>query len=280
MYTKKIIAAVFVLISTACLFSLDSAVDERIDRNPFYSEPILDSILLTTSVALNVTVLYLDKVKQINNLEFDGNIFDSSQINGFDRLFMFQYSPIIDKLGTGLCIVSILTPSLLLSIPSDQWLTIGIMYTETISLAYGLKELGKLCVSRARPYMYFDNFPQDALDDFDWNKSFPSGHTTLSFAGASFTSFVFCKYFPNSKWKIPVIASSYIFAVGTAVCRIASGEHFITDVIAGAIAGTACGLFVPWIHSLNVKPKKITTKNGQELSVQVLPMGACLSIRY
>lgn len=280
MYKKKFIAAIFVLISTACLFSLDEAVDERINMTPYYSEPVFDAILLTASAGLNGTVLYLDKVKQINHLEFDGNLFNPLQVNGLDRLFMSQYSPVIDKIGTGLSIVSILTPAVLLSVPSEQWLTIGIMYAETITLAYGLKELGKLCVSRARPYMYFDGFPQDALDDYDWNKSFPSGHTTLSFAGASFTSFVFCKYFPDSKWKLPVIASSYIAAIGTAACRIASGDHFMTDVIAGVIAGTACGFLVPWIHSLNIEPKKMITKNGQELSVRVMPMGACLSIRY
>jgi undecaprenyl-diphosphatase len=67
--------------------------------------------------------------------------------------------------------------------------------------------------------MYFDNFPIEEVQKGDWNSSFFSGHTTLSFAAATFTSYVFCKYNPDSKWKIPVIATSYTFAAATAASQ-------------------------------------------------------------
>ena len=34
--------------------------------------------------------------------------------------------------------------------------------------------------------MYFDGYPMDKVADGDWDSSFPSGHTTLAFAGAAF----------------------------------------------------------------------------------------------
>ncbi|WP_020614740.1 phosphatase PAP2 family protein [Sediminispirochaeta bajacaliforniensis] len=280
MHKKKSVTAVFILLAATSLFSFDGAVDAKNNGSLFNLDPILEGILFASSAGLNGIVLYFDKVGEVNHSKFDGNIIDSSQVNGFDQLLMNSYSSAIDKLGTYFGIVSILTPTILLVAPMDQWLTIGTMYAETITLAYGFKELGKICINKARPYMYFEGFPKDAVNDHDWNKSFPSGHTTMSFAGASFTSLVFSKYFPNSKWKIPVIASSYVIAFSTAACRVASGDHFLTDVIAGAIAGTACGFFVPWIHSLNINTQKVGTNSTYDVSVQAIPMGAVLSIKY
>jgi len=268
MKKKKFLMGLFIFLIAVRLFSLD--------RSPFSLNPALDGILLSVSAGLNGAVLYLDQVEKVNHLEYDGIIPDKSRINALDQWLTFPYSPVIDRLGTGLALTSLLTPALMFSTPSKEWLTIGAMYIETLTLAYGLKELGKLCISRARPYMYFDGLPQKAIDDYDWNRSFPSGHTTLSFAGATFTSYVFSQYYPDSKWKIPVIASSYAIAVGTAVCRIASGEHFVTDVIVGALTGALCGVVIPWIHTLDFNTKE-TSSN---ISLQIAPTGAVLTIKY
>ena len=280
MYKKIFLAAALGSFTAASSFSLAGSADDENNTEPFNLDLTLDLCLLTTAAGLNGTVLYFDKVEKVNQIEFDGNILNSSQVNNFDPLLMFPYSPIVGKLGTGLGIVSVLTPIVLLPVSADQWLTIGTMYAETIAFAYGLKELGKLCINRPRPYRYSEGYPADAVNDFDWNRSFPSGHTTLSFAGASFTGFVFSKYYPESKWELPVIAGSYLFAAGTAASRIAAGEHFLTDVIAGAVTGTACGIFVPWIHSLNFNKGKVALKNSAEISVQAILAGAILSVRY
>lgn len=79
--------------------------------------------------------------------------------------------------------------------------------------------------------------------------SFPSGHVTLAFSYATFTSYVFCKYNPDSKAKLPVCIISYSLACATAVLRVASGSHFITDVLAGAAIGAAIGFAVPYVHT-------------------------------
>ena len=172
------------------LFSLDNNIEEKCDT-PFNLHPILDTSIIVTAVRLTGAVYFLDEVCGVNHHNFDGNNYNSSQLNGFDRLLMNPYSPVLDDAGTYLGIVSVLTSSVLLTAPSDQWLTIGTMYAETMAFSYGIKELGKLWISRARPFMYYDGFPREAIEDHDWNKSLPSGHTTLAFAGASFTSYVF-----------------------------------------------------------------------------------------
>ena len=279
MFKKICMKAELVFLAASSLFSLDCAADGNFG-SPFCLDPVLDTSVIAAAAGLNGAVLYLDKVREVNQPGFEGKIYDPFEVNGFDRLFMKPYSSSIDDLGTYMGLVSVLSPTVLLAAPSDQWITIGTMYAETIALAYGFKELGKLCIGRARPFMYYDDYPKEAVQSHDWNKSFPSGHTTLAFAGASFTSYVFSKYFPDSSWKIPVIGSSFFMALSTAACRVASGDHFPTDVIAGAAAGTACGILVPWIHTRIVKNSKSDDDGLADIAVQAMPASLFISMKY
>ncbi len=180
--------------------------------------------------------------------------FDINDVNDFDRLVMNPYSRNLDYAGTVMEGLSILTPAVLYAAPTEDYWKIGVEYAETVALAYGIKELCKLCVSRARPYMYFEGYPENKITEGDWDDSFISGHTTLSFAAASLTSFLFCQYFPESQWKVPVCITAFSLAGATAVLRLSSGNHFMTDVICGAVLGTGIGILVPWLNSLWIKP--------------------------
>ena len=196
---------------------------------------------------------------------------DTSEINSFDRLQVHQYNATMDKTATALEIASMLTPAVLLGEKPDQYVKIGIMYLETQLLTWGTTELLKHTIDRARPYMYCDNPPQEKVDSGDWNNSFPSGHTAMSFAGASFASYVFWKYNPDSKWRIPVTAASYSLAATVAVLRVAGGSHFMTDVLAGALLGTAIGIGVPALHNLLA---------DKDAAVSVSPFGLVFSMSY
>ena len=201
--------------------------------------------------------------------------FSSSEVNNFDRLIMNPYSKTLDYLGTGFEAVTLLTPAVLFAAPSQDYWKIGVEYAETIAFAYGAKELAKLCVNRSRPYMYFDNAPQNKIDNGDCDDSFFSGHATLSFAAAGLTTFMFCQYFPDSPWKIPVISASYLLAATTAGLRLASGNHFLSDVLCGAVVGSAIGYLVPYVNSFWWKP---TQTDKAQFSVS--PLGFFASFRF
>ena len=68
--------------------------------------------------------------------------------------------------------------------------------------------------------------------------------------------------------------------MSTAACRVASGDHFLTDVIVGAVTGTACGFFVPWMHkgisSIGNSDKECMV----DITVQAMPASFSLSLRY
>ncbi len=64
--------------------------------------------------------------------------------------------------------------------------------------------------------------------------SFPSGHSTASFIGAT------CIFLTNKKWGI----YAYILALLIALSRVVLLVHYPTDVITGAILGIAIALIV------------------------------------
>lgn len=219
----------------------------------FKLNPVTDGILFGTGAALSGADLILDNALEVNRAEYDGETFDKDDVNAFDRKFMHEYSSSKDKAADFVLAATMATPLVLIPTGKNEWFTEAVMYAETLLIANGIKEITKLCVNRTRPYMYYDSdtWPESDVDEGDYANSFPSGHTTIAFASATFTSYTFAKYFPDSAWKYPVIAGSYALAVGTSALRLMSGNHFMTDVLAGAAIGSAVGFLVPWLHTFN-----------------------------
>lgn len=235
----------------------------------FELSPKKDGIILGTSISLCATNLFLDKVLDIDDEKIKES-FDKDDINFIDKKFMQKYSKSLDFTGDLFVAASVLTPAVLLTTEKDQWFTIATMYAETILVAHGIKEFGKLIVQRPRPYMYFEDYPTEDVKDGDWNKSFPSGHTTFAFAGATFASYTFSNYYPESKLKLPIIVASYSLATTTAILRMASGNHYLTDVLAGAAIGTFSGFIVPWLHKKN---------NSDKIQITLGPAGVNFNIK-
>lgn len=85
------------------------------------------------------------------------------------------------------------------------------------------------------------------LDDV-W-RSFPSGHSSWSFAGLGFLSlWLLGRTRPydgrREPWKICLILIPYFFATLIGLSRIIDYRHFWTDVFGGALLGTGVAIFV------------------------------------
>lgn len=257
----------FILVSIIILFSsLIFANSENNSYKQFNLNPTLDFSLLGGGI----TLFAVDSIiADVNQEKFsETKIFDKNNVNGFDRFLMNDYSKKMHYVSTAFEALTVLTPLTLIPAGKEEWFTIGTMYAETMLWAYGFKELGKALVTRARPYMYFDNYPEDKVKEGDWDDSFFSGHTTMSFAAATFTTYAFCKYFPNSSWKIPIIVFSYSLATATSALRIMGGNHFATDVIVGAVIGSATGFLVPFLHTIDY-----TKSKNKKVAANVMPTG-------
>ncbi|MBO5137761.1 MAG: phosphatase PAP2 family protein [Spirochaetaceae bacterium] len=238
------------------------------DAGVFKLDPVYDGIIGGGGLALTGGMFIYDKVT--DGAEYNGTTPLLSTVNAFDRWAAQPYSDTLHLTGTLTEIVAMASPAILAFTDVGEWGIFTVMYAESLLWANGLKELAKTLVFRERPYMYFEGAPEDKIADGDFARSFPSGHATMAFNGAVFTSYVFAKYFPDSKLKIPVIATSMSFAVATAVQRVLSGNHFITDVLAGAFLGSVTGFVVPFLHTLPLKNDKI--------NITATPIS--LSLRY
>ena len=122
---------------------------------------------------------------------------------------------------------------------------------------FGYTELVKVAVGRERP---------NAQD----NKSFPSGHTSNSFALAAVAE-------RHYGWKIGVPA--YLLAGLVGASRLEQDKHYLSDVVAGAALGYIVGRTVVRVNSrslervarsgatVNVAPIVTRRARGVQLSV-------------
>ncbi len=112
--------------------------------------------------------------------------------------------------------------------------TIGFVFV-SIGAAGLIANLTKNIIGRARPKLF------ETMGAFDFKlfafspdyASFPSGHATNIFAFATVISMLW------PKGKVPL----YALAFWIAASRVFIGQHYFTDVVAGAILGTV----VPYI---------------------------------
>lgn len=118
----------------------------------------------------------------------------------------------------------------------DRCISTALLALESFTLASLMTRIPKTLVGRQRPDNWEGNGPYEINGPFTGN-SFPSGHTTASFAVAS----VLATQFRESKW-IPVAAYSVASLVG--LSRMYDNKHWLSDVVAGAAIGTLVGNLV------------------------------------
>ncbi|MCR5732465.1 MAG: phosphatase PAP2 family protein [Sphaerochaetaceae bacterium] len=191
----------------------------------------------------------------VKNLEpsfgkWDGTTLNKDDINFVDRFFAHGYESTPDNVSNVTAVISCISPALLLKDNFSDWKTIAVMYSETMLYTTLTCDTLKHLTSRNRPYMYFEN---KGRTDADRRYSFPSLHTAWAFAGATFTSYTYMKYNPDSKYNKQVAIATFSMAAITGALRIAAGKHFLTDVLSGAAIGALWGYGVPKLHELKAK---------------------------
>ena len=182
---------------------------------------------------------------------------DPDDVNALDRTVIGNYSQAavtISDIGAGTAWV---LPHLLGAIdvlatsPSDGWAGYGkdtLVIVETLSVTLAMNNLLNFLIRRPRPLVYDENVDDDHRLLGDSALSFPSGHTAGAFAMATSYSRLFMLRHPDSPLVIPMWIGTYALASTTGILRTTGGDHFWTDVIAGAVMGIGIGLLVPWMH--------------------------------
>ena len=122
----------------------------------------------------------------------------------------------------------------------------------------------KTTFGRERPYQ---SDGATVFKPFSSNASFPSGHATEAFTVASVIAM------RSDGWVVPTV--SYTVASLVAVSRVYQQAHFPSDVLAGAVFGTAVGRFVVGRH----QPARPAAREA-EFTVVPLPGGLALHVSY
>lgn len=226
--------------------------------------------LTTAGYALDASVLPLT-LNAITKLDRK-DIFPA-----FDRFASYHYSESASNLSDILIYTCLASPFILFSSRAirHDFSTILGMYAESVLFNSALTFWGKGGVHRIRPYAYFAKTPLNTKMSAEAKKSFFSGHSSTAFMSMIFLSTVYSSYYPNSRWKTHIWIGSILMASTVGYLRIAAGAHFLTDVLFGAIVGSAVGYLIPKIHETD--HKNISLKS---LSLSMQPPGITVQFSF
>ncbi len=186
-----------------------------------------------------------------------GPLCDPGGVNALDRGVIGNRSALAADLSDAGFISGIALPHLLGAL--DRLVSGGggglrgyaedsLLLLQALSANFLVANLVKLAVRRPRPYAYDPAVPEETRLGAEASLSFYSGHSSTAFAMATAYALIYQARHPESPSRFAVFAGGYLLASGVALCRVAAGKHFWTDVLAGAAAGSLVGWLVVELH--------------------------------
>ena len=140
------------------------------------------------------------------------------------------------------------------------------VWAQSLFLTLGFTNFTKVLVGRPRPYLYANNASDDYKLKKDNRKSFFSGHTSISAVSWFLMASMYEDYKPGSNILPYLWTSAFLVPAYTAYCRYDAGKHFLSDVVAGYLVGSAIGVLVPKWYTNN-------SNNTVNLSFILQPTG-------
>lgn len=138
---------------------------------------------------------------------------------------------------------------------------------EAVAIAGAFTNMAKWAYNRHRPYNYIAVHDTERYDEIQGNEehrallqeemesndaalSFWSGHTSLTFAAlCASATLLTSKHLDGPPAPLFALWGGTIAAgIAVAILRVEAGMHFPTDVIVGALMGSACGIVIPSLH--------------------------------
>jgi undecaprenyl-diphosphatase len=181
---------------------------------------------------------------------------DTGEINPLDRALMAPYDPVPSAVSDILRTTLEFGPLAAAAVSGSEGDSRALQYLNAVFFTDAVVGTIKARVHRHRPYFYFMGH---ALNGHV-AESFPSGHTATAFTGAAFTAFLLSGN--DSPWKTATVGAAFAAACGTGILRVVSGNHFASDVVAGAAIGGVSGALLPYLTSRLAR---------RSLEVRILP---------
>jgi membrane-associated phospholipid phosphatase len=149
------------------------------------------------------------------------NVNRSTNLDGSFNLISNSTYPIGIAAPLGLFVVGHLKHN-------EKMVNNGIISGSAVVLTVAISAALKYSIRRNRPY---DTYPDIRPYSADNSPSFPSNHSSVAFCTATSLSLAYPKWY--------IIVPSYTWASAVAYSRLHLGEHYPSDVVAGAFVGAA-----------------------------------------
>ncbi len=235
----------------------------------FDSDPVADGAIIGISIGAAGLLELINGTGEVRPQQVPQN-FDRQSLLGIDRGALSQTldknAGLRSNFGLYAAVAFAVVDPIVSGFREDSvqaGLVDAIMYAETVSLTYGITNFVKVAVRRPRPNAYLDaeankNNPSYSNTSTDSALSFFSGHASLTASiGATATYLAFARSKGKLRpWLTLLVATAV--TTFTSIERVRAGDHFPTDVIAGAIAGAGVGIIVPHLHrSEDIKQRRM-----------------------
>jgi membrane-associated phospholipid phosphatase len=215
---------------------------------------------------------------------FDDAVRDTLRLHSVDaRGWAGDVSDVLLSLSmTGPFLIDSMTTAWWYRGSKDVAQQMAVVDMETLAIVGAVQGVTADVIGRARPYTRIcgtSDLPSDSQEcqTFSQNRSFFSGHTSLSFASASLV----CQHhlemnlFQNGAADAFACIGSMLTAGTTGTFRILSDNHYATDVLSGAIIGTTLGFAMPWVlHRKSHDTSGFTRQTGMTLHLVPTGLGA------
>ncbi|MBN1153628.1 phosphatase PAP2 family protein [candidate division KSB1 bacterium] len=240
----KKLSIIFIIIHTI-VYSADLRSQTHYALDMHHDIPVIYAGMSLVSVGL----FWSQQLEALDSLMIESLSPESQPF--IDRYATQQWSPtaasVSDVLLSSLMILPLIGVSTDSRLKEDDHV-LNTLYLESILLTFGGTLLTKNLVKRPRPYILNANLPYSYKRSRDGRQSFFSGHSSLAFTSAVFISSIYDKYHPNSDITPWIQLGCLGSASFVAYLRIKAGKHYLTDVITGAIFGTAITYIVLRTH--------------------------------
>lgn len=224
----------------ACAVFAPSAA-RAADKDSIYQiHPIIDGAAIGTSLALTIGIY----VFAAGSIETRCPC-DPAEINVLDR-WAVNFDSGAAGLASDLTVGAILiAPAVADVMALRRWRPIledFVVYAEAIAISGAMVTAAK---QSGRPFPLTYQGDPSLIGTPDGYRSFYSGHTTLAFTALATMSMTIGERYGH--YLVPWLLT---LGLGAAIGieRVAAGAHFPTDVVVGALYGTAVGVLVPAVH--------------------------------
>ena len=254
-------------ITIICLIIFTSSTLFSSEQPDYFLEKNMEISILSGSMFFFLSGILLD-VEKKGNTEKEISMLSRNDINRFDRSATGNWSPKSDNMSDIIYGVGLATPVLftcLIPKMRENFLTINFIYLETFLVCQSLIYFSKSAVDRRRPYVYNQNVSVENKTSKEANRSFFSGHTVTTFAAMVFTAKMYSNYYNDSCSKYFVWIAALSIASTVGYLRYNAGQHYLSDIVFGAIVGGTVGYVIPEMHNRNSSLSCTPSKKGMNV---------------